>query len=77
MKIIVDKEGRTAIQWSCDQALRIGGVNNLNSVNAILSSMTNEKKKEEVNEKVVKENKKVVSKEDKKQPEQKKAEGAL
>lgn len=39
MKIIVDEEGRQAINGLVDAALRVGGIQNLNAANMILASM--------------------------------------
>jgi|GEM_PF-3314315 len=39
MKIIVDEEGRQAINGLVDAALRVGGIQNLNAANLILASM--------------------------------------
>lgn len=39
MIIQVDKEGKAVIEQLCDIALKQGGVNNLNQVNAILKSV--------------------------------------
>lgn len=39
MKIIVDEEGRQAINGLVDAALRVGGIQNLNPANIILASL--------------------------------------
>lgn len=39
MKIIVDEEGRQAINGLVDAALRVGGIQNLGPANIILASM--------------------------------------
>jgi hypothetical protein len=50
MKIIVDEEGKKAITELCHIALRAGGINNLNEINQILTSVKEykEEKKEDV-----------------------------
>ena len=39
MVILVDKEGHDSVIALCDIALKVGGVQNLNKTNQILSSM--------------------------------------
>lgn len=47
MKIIADKEGQEAIQALCDLALKVGGLNNLDAINKILSHLENMYTKQE------------------------------
>lgn len=42
MKITVDKEGRAAINQLCDVALKAGGLQNLNGITNVLSSVIEE-----------------------------------
>lgn len=42
MKIIVDEEGKKAVQELCDVALKVGGLQNFNSVGKILGSIVDE-----------------------------------
>lgn len=44
MKIQADEEGKKLIQILCDAALKYGGLQNINAVNTVLSSLN---KKEE------------------------------
>ena len=43
MRIIVDGDGRLAINQLCDVALKAGGIANLNSITQILASTVEEK----------------------------------
>lgn len=39
MKIVVDEEGRKAIEEMCDMALKVSGIRNLNRVGQILAGV--------------------------------------
>ena len=43
MKVVVDKEGRQAINKLCDVALKVGGLQNLSGVTDVLAHTINEK----------------------------------
>jgi hypothetical protein len=50
MKFIVDEEAKEALQRLCDLALKTGGMQNLPTVQIILSSMTDIEDKKDAKE---------------------------
>ncbi|MCP3685821.1 MAG: hypothetical protein GY861_24495 [bacterium] len=50
MKIVADQEGIEAVTKLCDVALKVGGLANMEAVNAVLSNTTKLKESEKVDD---------------------------